>query len=98
MHIAVHHLITNSQKWEQASKHIMELSEQGKLPPGLKGLMYLPAMDGHKADCLWEADSLEALKRFMDRETGNGAKNDYFQIDDASAFGLPAHSELHHAA
>jgi hypothetical protein len=55
-------------------------------------------MDGHKADCLWEADSLEALKRFMDRETGNGAKNDYFQIDDASAFGLPAHTELHHAA
>jgi hypothetical protein len=95
---SVHHLINNPDRWEQATKRIMALSENGKLPQGLKGLMFLPGMDGHRADCVWEANSLEGLQVFLDREIGNGAKNEYFQVDDATAFGLPVHTEAHHAA
>ena len=98
MYVTVHHLITNPQKWEQATKHIMALSGQGQLPQGLKGLMFLPGTDGHKADCVWEANSMEALKIFMDRETAGGAKNEYFQINEAAAFGLPGHAEVRRAA
>jgi hypothetical protein len=98
MIVAVHHMIKNPEKWEQSVKHIMALAEQGRLPQGLKGLMFLPGMDGHRADCVWEANSMESLKSFLDGENGSAAKNEYFQVDDASAFGLPAHSELHHAA
>ena len=98
MHITVHHKITNPQKWEQASKNIMALAEQGLLPQGLKGLMYLPSVDGRNADCVWEANSVEALKSFMERETASGAKNEYFQIDDAKSFGLPSRVEMRKAA
>ncbi len=98
MHISVHHKITDPQKWGQTTKNIMAMTEQGRLPQGLKGLMYLPGMDGHRADCLWEAPSLEALKSFLDRESGSGAKNEYFQIDDAKAFGLSGQPELRKAA
>jgi len=98
MIVAVHHMIKNPEKWEQSVKHIMALAEQGRLPQGLKGLMFLPGMDGHRADCVWEANSMESLKSFLDGENGSAAKNEYFQVDDASAFGLPAHGELHHAA
>jgi hypothetical protein len=98
MHIAVHHQITNPQKWEQATTRIKEMVTNDRLPKGLKGLLFLPAMDGHKADCVWEANSLESLKGFLDRETGSGAKNEYFQIDDATAFGLPSREEVHHHA
>jgi len=72
--------------------------EQGRLPQGLKGLMYLPGTDGRKADCVWEAQSLDALKNFLDREIGTAARNDYFQINTAAAFGLPGQEELRKAA
>ena len=98
MHVTVHHTVTDSKKWEQGVKNIMTMSDQGRLPQGLKGLMFLPSVDGRKADCLWEANSLEALKRFLDHDTGAGAKNEYYQIDDARAFGLPGHEELIHKA
>lgn len=98
MIISVHHTINNPDRWEQATIRIKTKMEHGELPPGMKGLMFMPGMDGHKADCVWEANSLESLQDFLDRETGSGAKNEYFQVDDASAFGLPAHGELHHAS
>ena len=65
--------------------------EQGKLPQGLKGLMYLPSTDGRRADCVWEAPSIDALKQFLDGQTGAAAKNEYIPIQTDAAFGLPTH-------
>ena len=96
MIISVHHMILNPEQWERSIKRITGLADKGLLPKGLKGLLFLPGMDGHRADCVWEADSIESLKTFLDRESGSGAKNEYFQVDDTSAFGLPVHGELHH--
>ena len=98
MHVSVHHMITDPQKWDQVTKNMMTLMEQGRLPQGCKGLMYLPGADGRKADCVWEAQSLDTLKTFLDREIGPAARNDYFQIKTEAAFGLPVQEELRKAA
>jgi DNA polymerase/3'-5' exonuclease PolX len=98
MHVSIHHVITDTQKWEQVTKNMMAAVEQGRLPQGLKPLMYLPSADGRKADCLWEAESLEKLRSFLDREIGTSARNDYFQINTAAAFGLPGQEEMRKAA
>ena len=98
MHVSVHHAITDPQKWAQLTQNIMTMVEQGRLPQGLKALMYLPGTDGRKADCLWEAQSLDALKGFLDREIGTAARNDYFQINSEAAFGLPGQEDLRKAA
>lgn len=76
MYVSVHHAITDPQKWNQATKSIMAMTQQGQLPQGLKGLMYLPSTDGHKADCVWEANSVDALKKFLDSQTGTAARNE----------------------
>jgi hypothetical protein len=94
MYVSVHHVIRDSQKWNQITGSMTTAIEQGKLPQGLKGLMYLPGVDGRKADCLWEAQSVEALRSFLDREIGSAATNEYFQIDANAAFGLPGQVEL----
>jgi hypothetical protein len=60
--------------------------------------MYLPSEDGRKADCLWEAQSVDALRNFLERETGTAARNDYFQINGKTAFGLPGQEEMRKAA
>ena len=98
MHVSVHHIITDTQKWEQVTKNMMAAVEQGRLPQGLKALMYLPGADSRKADCLWEAQSVDTLKNFLDGQIGTAARNDYFQINTGAAFGLPGQEELRKAA
>src|SRR5271169_3385502 len=98
MHVSVHHMITDPQKWEQITTKMKAAVEQGRLPQGLKGLMYLPGADGRKADCVWEAQSLDTLRNFLDREIGTAARNDYFQINTEAAFGLPGQEEMRKAA
>ena len=89
MYVAIHHTITDSQKWDRTAQNIMAMIEQGRLPEGLKALIYLPSVDGRKADCVWETNSVDALRRFIDRETGTAARNDYSTNTVEAAVGLP---------
>ncbi len=98
MHVLVHHDITDRQQWDQLTQKMKTAVEQGQLPQGLKGLMYLPSADGRKAACLWEAQSLDMLKGFLDRQTGTAARNDYFDINTQAAYGLPGQEEMRKAA
>ncbi|MGA2604179.1 MAG: hypothetical protein ABSG14_08115 [Verrucomicrobiia bacterium] len=93
MFVAIHHNITDPKKWEEATSKIGPMVEQGRLPKGLRGISYLPGADGRRAHCLWEADSLENLKRFLDPLTTPAARNEYFQIDVEHAFGLPTQAQ-----
>ena len=98
MFVAIHHNITDPKKWEETTSQIGPMVEQGKLPRGLKPLFYLPSIDGRRADCLWEADSVDSLKRFLDPMISTVAKNEYFQVNAEQAFGLPEHAQEHAGA
>ena len=89
MHVAVIHTITDAQKWNENVQKIMAIIEEGRLPEGLNVQMYLPAADGQKGVCLWEAGSTDALKNFLDREIGSAASNEYIAINADGAIGLP---------
>jgi DNA polymerase/3'-5' exonuclease PolX len=71
----------------------LSMIDQRRLPKGLKPLEYLPSVDGRKAVCVWEAVSLNALRQFIDRETADAARNDYFEVNVANAVGLPKREE-----
>jgi hypothetical protein len=94
MHAVIHHAINDAAKWDQTTQRIMSMIEQRRLPKGLKPLEYLPSTDGRKAVCVWEADSLNALREFMDRETAGAARNDYFEVKAENAIGLPKGEEV----
>lgn len=93
MHAVIHHTITDGNKWGQLLQKITAMLEGNRLPQGLKPLEYLPSTDGRKAVCLWEADSLNALRGFMDQETLGAARNDYFEVKVEDAIGLPKGAE-----
>jgi len=93
MHTVIQHTINDSAKWDQSTQRIMAMIEQQTLPKGVRPLEYLPSVDGRKAVCVWEADSLNSLKEFMERETGGAARNDYFEVKVESAIGLPKGEE-----
>ena len=98
MHVVIHHQISDPQKWERSEKNIMSMIEQNRLPVGLKPLEYLPSVDGRKADCVWDCPSVGALQRFIDGETRGAARNEYFQVKDEAAIGLPKGEPLARAA
>jgi hypothetical protein len=92
MHAVIRHYISDPAKWEQSVKKIMSMIEQHRLPSGCKPLEYLPSVDGRNANCVWEADSLSTLQKFVDRETA-GARNEYFEVKEDAAINLPKSEE-----
>lgn len=94
MHAVIRHYINDPVKWDRTTKNILSMVEQHRLPRGLKPLEYLPSVDGRKADCVWEAGSLQDLQQFMDHETTGAARNEYFEVKDEAAIGLPKEEEL----
>jgi hypothetical protein len=93
MNVVINHQINDPAKWDRTAKNILSMIEQHRLPRGLKPLQYLPSLDGHKAVCLWETDSMNSLREFLDRETGGSARNEYFEVNTEQAVGLPKFEE-----
>ena len=58
-------------------------------PPGVHGRQLCPSQDETAAVCLWEADSIDAVRAYLDGVTGDAAENTYFEVSKEHAFGLP---------
>lgn len=97
MHCVIRHYINDTAKWDQSVKNIMGMIEQHRLPAGITPLVYLPSVDGRNADCVWSASSQADLRKFLHREM-MGARNEYFDVKEEAAIGLPKAEELARAA
>jgi len=98
MHVVIHHRISDPVKWERTEKNIMSMIDKHQLPAGLKPLEYLPSVDGRKALCVWQAPSVAAVQKFIDGQTGGAAQNEYFEVKEQAAIGLPKGEDLARAA
>ena len=65
------------------------VSPQGPGAPRLQAAY--PSQDGTKGVCLWESDSIDALRDSLDPLVGDAAENTYFEVDAGFAVGLPEH-------
>jgi hypothetical protein len=89
MQVGIHHSIRDAQKWEQTKQSVMSKIQAGTLPPGVKPVLYIPGANHQVTFCVWEADSVETVRNFIDRESGTAARNEYFEVDTQNAMGLP---------
>jgi hypothetical protein len=48
-----------------------------------------PSHDKATGVCLWESDSTDALRDFIDGLVGDASENTYFEVDADFAVGLP---------
>lgn len=85
MNIVVQHRITDPEKF--FSMDAKEVAGGG--PPGVQGLQFYPSKDRSLAACLWEADSIDTLRNYLDPATAGVAENTYFEVDEEYAVGLP---------
>jgi hypothetical protein len=85
MNIVVQHRITDPEKF--FSMNAEEVSGGG--PPGVQGRQFFPSQDRSEAVCLWEADSIDTLRDYLDPATDGVAENTYFEVDRERSMGLP---------
>jgi hypothetical protein len=85
MYVAVVHRITDPDKFFSMDPE--QVSGGG--PPGVQGRMFFPDTDGSQAVCLWEADSIDSLRGYLDPATEGAAENSYFEVNAQRSMGLP---------
>ena len=84
MFIVVEHTITNQDVFFGLVPKVTDA------PSGIKALQFLPSKDKNQAVCLWEANSADALKSFLEPLTAKSSRNVYFAVDSKKAMGLPS--------
>jgi hypothetical protein len=85
MNIVVMHRILDPDKF--FSMDAEEVAGGG--PADVQGRQFFPAKDADTAVCLWEADSIDSLRNYLDPATAGAAENTYFEVDTQRAMGLP---------
>jgi hypothetical protein len=84
MYVVVNHEINDTSRfWATAQ------SATAGLPAGLKIIHTFPSANGRKAVCVWEADSVEAVRGFLDPATAGMARNDYFEAPNKEGMAMP---------
>jgi hypothetical protein len=85
MYVVVQHRITDPEKFYSIDAE--EVAGGG--PPGVQGRQFFPSQDRSAAVCLWEADSIDALRDYLDPATAGASENTYFEVNGELAMGLP---------
>lgn len=85
MYILVNHVISRpAEFWGSAQKNLLYLPEGG-----VKRIVNVfPNDNMDVCTCVWEAESIEALDKYLRDKVGNTSKDSYYQINEANAIGL----------
>jgi len=89
MYILVQHTISDpATAWPRAQVGI------ASVPAHLKLDLSIPTPDGTTAVCVWEADSIAAVKTYLDPTLGPAAHNTYFEVVNKEGVALPTALQL----
>jgi hypothetical protein len=61
-----------------------------ELPAGFQVVTALPNEDGTRGVCVWEAESLEAVKQLVESAYGDVSQSEFFELNTQNAMGVPA--------
>jgi len=84
MLIIAHHNISDPAGFWAAAEEVTK-----NLPANLKLHGVYPSADGKTGTCLWEADTVQEVQDFLDKNAGPFAKNFCYEVNVERSFGLP---------
>jgi hypothetical protein len=64
--------------------------DRTSLPKDVKLHHIFPTPDGTRAVCLWEADTIEAVRNVLEPMIKGLARNEYFQVENREGFARPS--------
>lgn len=82
MHIVAIHQISNPETFWGAAEGM-------NLPEGTTLHSAIPNEDGTRAVCVWESDSVDTVRDFVDGKVGHVSNNEFYAVNEQSAVGLP---------
>jgi hypothetical protein len=82
MHVIAIHAISDPEKFWGAAGDM-------ELPQGTTLHSAIPNQDGTRAVCVWESDSLDTVRDFVESNAGEISKNEYYEVNEQNAMGLP---------
>ena len=83
MKVGVIHRISDPESAQARGQALFEEHE------GVQVLQFCPSQDFSAATCIWEADSIDAVRDFVDSTLGDAAQQTYYPVDTEQAVGLP---------
>jgi hypothetical protein len=86
MYVVVHHRIKDPQEAFSRGQALLEGTDA---PAGVRVREFLPSRDRTAVTCLWEAGSLEVVRKYVDAILGDSSENTWFEVDRELARGLP---------
>jgi hypothetical protein len=85
MIIAVNHKINNPQEfWASAQRSLPELPVEGVK----RVLQVMPSAQGDQATCVWEADSIDILNKYLRSKVFDWSQEEFHEVNTAQAMGL----------
>jgi hypothetical protein len=85
MQVVVKHRITDPESFFSADAEEVAANA----PSGVQARQFFPSQDRSEAVCLWEGDSIDAVRAYVDEVTGDSSQNTYFEVNTEYAMGLP---------
>jgi hypothetical protein len=82
MHVIAVHRISDPDKF-------FEAVQSNPIPAGMALQSMLPSSDRSRVVCVWEADSEESVRELVEETVGDVSSNEYFEVDEGRAQGLP---------
>jgi hypothetical protein len=86
VYVAIVHQVKDAQAFLSRGER---LADPSNAPAGVVGRQFCPSNDVSAATCLWEADSVDAVRDYVDSTLGDASDNTYFEINTEYAQGLP---------
>jgi hypothetical protein len=63
---------------------------RNNLPPKVKLHHTFPTPDGTRAVCIWEADSVKAVRDYLEPLVSKVSRNEYFTVENKEGFARPS--------
>ena len=83
MKIGVIHRISDPETAQSSGQSLFEAHE------GVELLQFCPSQDFSAATCIWEAESIDAVRDLVDPTLGDASEQTYFAVATEQAVGLP---------
>ena len=84
MFVLVQHTISDPAKFWNSADPRAHLPPTVKLPPSF------PTPDGTRAACIWEAESTNAVRDYIEPLFGQVSRNEYFTVENKEGFARPS--------
>jgi hypothetical protein len=65
-------------------------ADPNALPPEIKLHHTFPTADGTRAVCIWEAESVDAVREFLEPLLGRVSRNEYFAVENRDGVSRPS--------